>query len=195
MVAEGVETSGDLVALLVASILRGGAQAAAAWTNGVKANMSTATPMAIRPDSMPQTSWEVRPDRGHVLVVEDDPGLAELLRDALEEEGYAVTVRGDGHAALDALARRAEPPDVALLDLMLPGLNGAEVCRWLKTDPRTRRVPVILVTSVSPEFLAGWLPGCPYDSVIYKPFGLDGLLAAVERSCPGNDAGSAPLGA
>ena len=157
--------------------------------------MATGTPTAHRPGSIPQAPGEAPPRRGHVLVVEDDPALAELLRDALEEEGYAVTVRGDGHAALDALARRAEPPDVAVLDLMLPGLNGAEVCRWLKTDPRTRRVPVILVTSVSPEFLAGWLPGCPCDRVIYKPFGLDGLLEAVERSRPGSDAGSAPAGA
>ena len=160
--------------------------------------MSTATALATRPKSMPQPARETPRVRGHVLVVEDDPGLAELLRDALEEEGYAVTVRGDGHGALDALARHAEPPDVALLDLLLPGLNGAEVCRWLKTDPRTRRVPVILVTSVSPEYLAGWLPGCPCDSVIYKPFGLDGLLEAVERSRTERDAGDAapcPAGA
>ena len=157
--------------------------------------MSTGTALATRPKSMPQPARETPRDRGHVLVVEDDPGLAELLRDALEEEGYAVTVRGDGHGTLDALARHAEPPDVALLDLLLPGLNGAEVCRWLKTDPRTRRVPVILVTSVSPEYLAGWLPGCPYDSVIYKPFGLDGLLEAVERSRPERNAGDPPVGA
>ena len=157
--------------------------------------MPMAAPIATRPEPIPQPEGEAAPDRGHVLVVEDDPGLADLLRDALEEEGYGVTVRGDGHAALDALARRAEPPDVAVLDLMLPGLNGAEVCRWLKTDPRTRRVPVILVTSVSPEFLAGWLPGCPCDSVIYKPFGLDGLLETVDHWHRERDAGGAPAGA
>ncbi len=128
-----------------------------------------------------------------ILIVEDNERNLKLVRDVLQFNGFQTA---EARTAEDGLAlASASPPDLVLLDLMLPGLNGAEVCRWLKADPRTRRVPVILVTSVSPEFLAGWLPGCPYDSVIYKPFGLDGLLAAVERSRPGSDAGSAPLGA
>ena len=115
---------------------------------------------------------------GRALVVEDDVALAETLRDLLEDEGYAVAVHRDGHEALAALG---DPPDLALVDLLLPGLNGVEVCRWLKTDPRTRRVPVIFITAASPEFLAGWLDGCPCDVVLHKPFGLDALQEALAR--------------
>ena len=115
---------------------------------------------------------------GRALVVEDDPVLAETLRDLLEEEGYAVAVHRNGHEALAALG---DPPDLALVDLLLPGLNGVEVCRWLKTDPRTRQVPVIFITAASPEFLAGWLDGCPCDAVLHKPFGLDALQETLAR--------------
>ena len=115
---------------------------------------------------------------GRALVVEDDVVLAETLRDLLEEAGYAVAVHRNGHEALAALG---DPPDLALVDLLLPGLNGVEVCRWLKTDPRTRRVPVIFITAASPEFLAGWLDGCPCDAVLHKPFGLDALQEALAR--------------
>ena len=115
---------------------------------------------------------------GRALVVEDDVVLAETLRDLLEDEGYAVAVHRDGHEALAALV---DPPDLALVDLLLPGLNGVEVCRWLKTDPRTRQVPVIFITAASPEFLAGWLDGCDCDAVLHKPFGLDALQEALAR--------------
>ncbi len=115
---------------------------------------------------------------GRALVVEDDVVLAETLRDLLEDEGYAVAVHRDGHEALAALG---DPPDLALVDLLLPGLNGVEVCRWLKTDPRTRQVPVIFITAASPEFLAGWLDGCDCDAVLHKPFGLHALQEALAR--------------
>ena len=126
--------------------------------------------------SGPLAGSSARP--GRALVVEDDPVLADTLRDLLEDEGYAVAVHRNGHEALAALA---DPPDLALVDLLLPGLNGVEVCRWLKTDPRTRRVPVIFITAASPEFLAGWLGSCPCDAVLHKPFGLDALHEALAR--------------
>ena len=115
---------------------------------------------------------------GRVLVAKDDANIAEVLVSLLEEEGYAVTVCDDGHAVLTALE---EPPGLVLLDVLLPGLNGVEVCRWLKADPRTRDVPVIFVTALGADLLTTRLHGCSYNGIIHKPFTLDAVLAMVHQ--------------
>ena len=86
-----------------------------------------------------------------ILLVEDDPTLSETVGYNLRHQGYDVTTAADGHAAL-AAARR-DQPDLLLLDVMLPGLDGFEVCRRLKADPQTAAVPVIFLSaSCSGEF-------------------------------------------
>ena len=81
----------------------------------------------------------------HILIVEDEPPLVELLRYNLEKEGYLVDVAEDGAAALERV--RGSTPDLIILDWMLPELSGIEVCRQLRADPDTKEVPVIMLTA------------------------------------------------
>jgi CheY-like chemotaxis protein len=113
-----------------------------------------------------------------VLIVEDEAGIAEVLADLLGDEGYEAAVSVDG-AVLGAVADA--PPALILLDVMMPGMDGPEVCRRLKADPRTAHVPVVFVTALPPETLAARPGDCPYDDVLPKPFTLDGVLAVVRR--------------
>ena len=81
-----------------------------------------------------------------ILVVDDEEGNRRLLREILEPQGYEVLEAADGEEALAALAERA--PDLVLLDLMMPRRDGYSVCREIKSDPRTRLVPVIILTTL-----------------------------------------------
>ena len=83
---------------------------------------------------------------GRVLVVDDLPKNVEMLQRALEQRGYQVRTAADGVDALRELA--AEPPDIVLLDVMMPGMDGFEVCRRIKANPVTRLTPVVLVTGL-----------------------------------------------
>ncbi|NBT13573.1 MAG: response regulator, partial [Planctomycetia bacterium] len=83
---------------------------------------------------------------GHsVLVVDDEEDLLELVRYNLTREGYRVTCVGTGEDALKSA--RKQPPDLIVLDLMLPAVDGLEVCRRLKGDPKTRDIPIIMLTA------------------------------------------------
>jgi DNA-binding response OmpR family regulator len=85
---------------------------------------------------------------GRVLIVEDDEDMVRLATHWLERAGYEVALAGDGQKALSALAM--DPlPDVVLLDVMLPKTDGFEVLRRIRADARTKRLPVIMVTSFS----------------------------------------------
>jgi two-component system phosphate regulon response regulator PhoB len=112
-----------------------------------------------------------------VLVIEDDADILELVRYNLEKEGYAVTGRTTGEDGLDAA--RANPPDLILLDLMLPGIDGLDVCRELKGDARTGHVPIVIVSAKGEEsdIVAGLELGA--DDYITKPFSPKILLARV----------------
>jgi putative two-component system response regulator len=104
----------------------------------------------------------------HVLVVDDDPGIRHLHTDLLSGAGYEVEVAADG---ADALARvEARPPDLVLLDLDMPRMGGYEVCRRLKAHPRTRFVPVVIMTGELAEQarLQSWELGA--DDFLSKPF-------------------------
>ena len=113
----------------------------------------------------------------HILVVEDEPPLVELLRYNLEKEGYLVDVAEDGAAALERV--RGSTPDLIILDWMLPELSGIEVCRQLRADPDTKEVPVIMLTARGEEAdrLKGLASGA--DDYVVKPFSPAELLARV----------------
>jgi two-component system response regulator MprA len=110
-----------------------------------------------------------------VLVVEDDPAIAESLRRALHYDGYDVTAVGDGHAALRLLEPRDH--DAVVLDLGLPLIDGLDVCRRLRASGD--RTPVLVVTArdAVADRVAGLDAGA--DDYLVKPFALDELLARV----------------
>ena len=82
-----------------------------------------------------------------ILVVEDEKKVAAFIKRGLEEEGYAVDVAYDGAEGLEAVAE--EKPDLIVLDVMMPVMNGHEACAKLKADPQTAKIPIILLTAVA----------------------------------------------
>ena len=113
--------------------------------------------------------------RESVLVVDDEEDILELVRYNLVKEGYRVHTVASGEEAL--AAARTHHPNVIVLDLMLPGLDGLSVCRQLKTDPRTRDVPVIMLTAKTEEadVVTGLELGA--DDYVPKPFSPRVLIA------------------
>jgi two-component system, OmpR family, alkaline phosphatase synthesis response regulator PhoP len=112
-----------------------------------------------------------------ILVVEDEDDIRELLRYNLDKEGYRVVWAASGEEALKAV--KDSEPDLVLLDLMLPGVDGLEVCRSLKQDPHTRNLPIVMLTAKGEEadIVAGLELGA--DDYVTKPFSLRVLLARV----------------
>jgi len=115
--------------------------------------------------------------RQSVLVVEDEEDIRELVRYNLLKEGYQVAGVRSGEDALSAV--EAKPPDLILLDLMLPGLDGMSVCRKLKANPQTASIPVVMLTAKGEEadIVAGLNMGA--DDYVTKPFSPKVLLARV----------------
>jgi two-component system phosphate regulon response regulator PhoB len=111
----------------------------------------------------------------HILVVEDEEDIRELLRHNLAKDGYTVSVAATGEEGLRRA--RAETPDAVLLDLMLPGVDGLEVCRALKRDKKTEKIPIVMVTAKGEEadIVAGLELGA--DDYITKPFSPKVLVA------------------
>jgi DNA-binding response OmpR family regulator len=113
----------------------------------------------------------------HVLIVEDDDSMARALHDGFEYEGYQVTLARDGEAGL-SLARREPPPDLLVLDVMLPKLSGLDVCRAIRAAGS--RMPIIMLTARGQEIdkVLGLRLGA--DDYVTKPFGFLELVARVE---------------
>ena len=111
----------------------------------------------------------------HVLVVDDDAPIAASLRRALEYAGHRVTVAADGPGALAAAAR--ERPDVVVLDVMLPGIDGLAVCRRLREQGHDVLILMLTARDATPDRVAGLDAGA--DDYLVKPFAYDELLARV----------------
>ena len=114
-----------------------------------------------------------------VLVVDDERDLNELVTLKLQRTGYDVLNAFDGHAAV-AIARDALP-DLIVLDVMMPGIDGNEVTRRLKADPKTAAIPIVMLTAKSEDVdvIVGLKLGA--DDYVTKPFSLEVLLARIER--------------
>ena len=126
---------------------------------------------------------------GTILVIDDEKDLQELVRYNLEKEHYDVIVASDGGTGLDIALRHR--PDLVVLDLMMPGIDGLEVCRRLRTDDRGRRIPLIMLTAKATESdrVVGLELGA--DDYVIKPFSPRELVARIKallrRSSPGPD--------
>jgi len=112
-----------------------------------------------------------------VMIIEDEPDILEMIEYNLVREGYKTCSALDGESGIRLIAQ--ENPDIVLLDLMLPGLNGIEVCRQVKADSMTRHIPVIMVTAKGEEsdILLGL--GIGADDYVTKPFRPKELIARV----------------
>ena len=124
-----------------------------------------------------------------VLIVDDEPSIVELVRFALEREGFATEAAASGSEALEAVQRRA--PDLILLDLMLPGVDGLEVCRRLRQQSS---IPIIMLTARASEVdkVVGLELGA--DDYITKPFSPRELVARVKAVLRRTQAPAPPAG-
>jgi len=113
-----------------------------------------------------------------VLVVEDDPDIAELVVRYLDKAGYSTTRVSSGRDALDSV--RTKPPDLMVLDLMLPHIDGLEVCRLLRANDKTAVIPIIMLTARADESerIVGLEIGA--DDYLAKPFSPNELVARVK---------------
>lgn len=113
----------------------------------------------------------------HILVVEDEEDILELVHFNLKKEGYQVTSVLTGEGALEFMVDHS--PDLIILDLMLPGVDGLKVCRTLKSDTRTKGIPIIMLTARSEEIdiVTGFELGA--DDYLTKPFSPRILIARV----------------
>ena len=116
--------------------------------------------------------------KGRILVIDDEKDLIELVRYNLEKEGFLVEGAQDGEQGL--AAARQEHPDAIIIDYMLPGIDGLEVCRALRADNRTSSVPIIMLTAKSGESdrIVGLELGA--DDYVVKPFSTRELAARVK---------------
>ena len=128
----------------------------------------------------PDTSQESKTSsKGNILAVDDTPANLHLLSEMLSQQGYKVRITPKGKLAIQSIL--ANPPDLILLDIMMPDMNGYEVCQTLKADELTRDIPVIFISALSETFdkvKAFKVGGVDYIS---KPFHLEEVLARVEN--------------
>lgn len=121
--------------------------------------------------------------KSKVLVVDDDPCIRSLLAAWLQDAGYRVGVAGDGQQALEQVRR--DRPDVLLLDLAMPRLDGYGVIKWLRQQPESRDLPILVLSADV------WAPrnlrGLRIEGFLSKPFDLDEVLARVKEFVPLTD--------
>jgi DNA-binding response OmpR family regulator len=114
-----------------------------------------------------------------ILIIEDDPDIAEALRYCLEAQKFETRVALTGNEGLSASLDRDQPPLLILLDLLLPEMNGLEICRRVRRDPATARIPIIMVTAKASEgdFVSAKAAGV--DDYITKPFSVRKVIERI----------------
>lgn len=115
-------------------------------------------------------------NKGTVLVVNDDPSIVDFLTEALEDEEYRVVTSVNGESLRVA---HDEQPDVILLDIMMPGMDGIEVSRRLRQNPATAEIPIVVMSAR--DRLRDTTRAMDIDGRLPKPFDLDFLYATVEH--------------
>lgn len=116
---------------------------------------------------------------GTVLVVEDSPAQREMISALLKDSGLKVIVAGDGVEALEQIQDYA--PDLVVLDIIMPRMNGYEVCRRLKSDSKTQKLAVVMCSAKKEEFDRYWGLRQGADAYISKPFHPQDLVGTVKQ--------------
>ena len=121
---------------------------------------------------------ELSDTRQKILIVDDELDALTALKRALESENYNVVEAADGLSAIEKV--KAEKPDIVLLDLMMPQIDGFEVCRQLKSDPKYKHIPIIMLTAKGEinDKIEGIEMGA--DDYVTKPFNLNELKARIK---------------
>jgi len=114
-----------------------------------------------------------------VFVIEDERNISEAIRFILTRDGWQVDVNCDGHSALESL--RAAPPDMVILDLMLPGMSGFDILRALRADPATQAVPVLMLTAKGQSADRDEAERLGVSRFMTKPFANAEVVAAVRE--------------
>ena len=115
-----------------------------------------------------------------ILVVDDDPDVRALVFDTLTAAGHSVRVETDGDAGLASAT--GAPPDLVLLDWMMPARSGLEVCHQLRADPRLQHVPIVFLTARSSPADLEWGYAAGADQYLRKPFSPRELVRSVESA-------------
>lgn len=125
------------------------------------------------------------PATGHtVLVVDDNEAMRKILQRRVESWGYAVLTAPDGLEAIRIAQARL--PQAVLLDVMMPGLDGLEVCRRLTRDPATRRIPVILISAKASQISGEQVQEAGAFAALQKPYDPSDLLARLQEAIRGS---------
>jgi DNA-binding response OmpR family regulator len=114
-----------------------------------------------------------------ILIIEDDPDIAEVLRYSLESQNLKTRVAITGEEGLSASLDKHNPPSLILLDLLLPGMNGIEICRRLRKESQTRSTPVVIVTAKASDNDMRISQELGVAGYITKPFSVRELIARV----------------
>jgi DNA-binding response OmpR family regulator len=114
-----------------------------------------------------------------ILIVDDEPNIVLSLEFLMKREGYHPTIASDGEAALQSIA--ALPPDLIILDVMLPRMNGFDVCRHVKADPRWRDVKILMLTAKGRDTEVAKGLGLGADAYVTKPFSTRDLVAQIKQ--------------
>lgn len=119
-----------------------------------------------------------------ILIVDDSSALREMVAGLLVQAGMSILEAKDGAEAQQKLAMTT--PDLVVLDIVMPNMNGYELCRWIKNNPNTQHVPVVICTSKGEEFDRYWGMKQGADAYIAKPFRPDEMLETVKQLLRGN---------
>lgn len=114
-----------------------------------------------------------------VLIVDDSSALREMVSGLLVDAGMTILEAKDGAEAQKTLT--ASTPDLVILDIVMPNMNGYELCRWIKNNPSTKDLPVVICTSKSEEFDRYWGMKQGADAYIAKPFRPDEMVETVRQ--------------
>ena len=117
---------------------------------------------------------------GPVLIIEDDPDIAEVLVYSLEKATFKTRVATTGEEGLQASLDRDDPPSIILLDLLLPGMRGTELCRRIRVEPTTSSTPIVVITAKASEIDLNTALRLGANDYIVKPFSVRDVIARVQ---------------